>query len=1752
MSIAIPSETGASNGSNASEGASPGGMSPYARGGGGVTLERRVAALYLARLLVGDGAVELGDGRRVVSVEFQQAPSHPVDDLVVRAAHSDEPEPSLVIALAVRRRPRLIASDGSAKKLIRTFIGALIEAPSDGPQHRFGLVVAGPQTHAEQLGELAGLAADQMDAPGFFRLVHTPSAFNRDIRGRLDQLEGLVKHALVALGEAELGKALIRQRTWQLLSSLTVLMPRVESPDEKDWADVANSLLPVVRDRDLTAAVALRDRLFDLAGEYSSRSARIDLALLRRRVHEMLEASARRHYRGWQRLDHLHERALASVSGEIVASDGRRLRVDRSDEAGTLMEAASSAQAVVVTGESGVGKSALVLLSLTAAAAADPDTVEVLCINLRHIFELTVELEGVLHASLSALLCDLSAPHRMLVVDGADAVVEGREDAFGHLVDSARASNVKVIAVCADDTSQIVYDTLAARLGTDVRKHPVPSLTDIEIDRIAETFTELSSLNADRRSRELLRRLVVVDLLVRGRVSSVPLTEADAMNEVWSGLVRRQGRSDRGSPDARESTLLQLARQVLGGGDRLNAMAGIDSVALDGLRSDGLLRTSPDDPFLIGPEFAHDEVRRYAVARLLLADRDPAKVILEAGAPRWALAAARVACQALLAEPESAVAPVRGRLMTLQASFDALVEVGHGERWGDVPGEALLTLPDPDEILGGAWPDLSPRGPYGRPRLARIVGQRHRDDNRLIKVAAVEPIITLLLEDSTPWWSGEYAQELLRDWLHAHVVAGTAAGHRLRVRLRRRLVDACAEADRRLADHSGTTTASAALTAEELEQALSFMLSQAEVSNDPQASEEIEPRAPENAPSPVPEIGYGGRRRRERPEVPLEITDEIVLELLALLGPDLGDSGEAILHRVAQDAPWELAPALEEPLAPWALANYGRALLAELTEAYYLDDEVDGLSDGDELDGGIRRHTGMGLPLAGWHRGPFMALLRADLLNGVRVLNRLLNHAARVRAGTLARPRHWDMAVDVDRVDVCQVELGITGARRVYVGDGRLWLWYRGTGGGPYPCVSGLQALERFCDMAIENGVPIRVLVWLLLDGCENLAMVSLIVGLLLRHLEDTADLLDPYLAEPLIWHYEFSRVGLESSGLAADSEGLTAPERRYWSLRNAALFMVLRADDERAAELRALGESLVANARGQVESARNNPTDRGGGDDDAINQQLMEVRGWASSLDRDRYEIDEVPEGLYIQVTPPEDVSQALHDGREDLQRAQQAIQLKMRYFSNFSSQSSEPVDSEQLSDDIASARDLLENPSPLNAEHRWDAPALVAAAALEAHLLYGIEVSDDVLAFAAETVIRVGEGEAGLQPFESEQSFFEWGADRSSARVLPLLLLPAAASLRRRVDSADGSAALRRATAAGMNLARGLANEVRLYLARGIDHLWQEPCSLQPFCHHEMGLQLALESMSGCVIGEMDRETWQRTRLTLSEPVDESLANTPDASIIVSRLDAAIRALAPAVTADTCVSTRAHTLLTVVLAAQRRALLAHERNVDHRGTHTLVAARVLLLLEASGDSGPLHAYIDSYADNSELLNSLLRSISAAAEESPDLAATARRVWPGIVRRVLELNNSGHTLFQDRYFGEMALAALVPNTTPSTGFLYREVQDTPIMWWEPLQMQSEIEAWLVPAAGIPDCVDQLISFLRALTIEDQARTGLPWVAELVLADPEHIANRTYTLTEWLIEMRAVVVDAGLSAKWQQVVDALVVAGVRTLAPYSE
>ena len=1727
----------------------PAGVSPYSTGGGGFTLERRVAVRYLAHLLTGHGAPELGDGRHVTSVSFQQAPERDVDDLIIHAARAAEAEPSACLMLAVRRDPKLVARNDKARELIRQFVRAAAEASDGEFERRWALVVAGSRTHAAELKELADHARVQLDAAGFFELISTPGKFRSELRRRLDHLLRLVKRALEDLGVEGPDDGLIRQRTWELLCGLEVLMPRFESPDDTDWAAVLNDLTGVAVGQDLDGASRLRDRLVELASGYSPKAARVDRRVLRRDTHAVLDPASQRHAIAWRRLDGLDHRARSSVRDRIQAGD-RIVRLDRGDAVAGLNDALTAAQAVVVSGESGVGKSALSVLSL--GEAADAETTQVLCINLRHVPALMVEFESALGSSVGTLLAEISAPQRVLVIDGAEAAAEGSQDSFCGLLDAAQANDVKVVSVVANEAKRAVHDRLAERFENDVAEYAVAGLTDSEMGQVIESFPELAHLHESARSRDLLRRPVVVDLLVRGGIQGTLLTDADAMNEVWSGLVRRREQSDRGNPDAREHALLRLAERDLRGDSPLEAFGQIDADALSGLRRDGILSSPGDRHFAIGPAFAHDELRRYAVARLLLGSGDIGSTLDEAGAPRWSLSAARLACQASLAAADAVAHPMTGRFARIQAAFDALVDADHGRRWADVPGEALLTLANADVLLADAWEYLRSDDSAGLRRLARLVSQRLRDSIGLVKVPSIEPIIKMLLDEATPWETGPFVVDLLREWLHGLIWSRTGAGYLLRVRLRELLVEECAVGERELAERrQAQAAARAGQTADSAEQ-------------DRLQPERIRPH--------LAEIGWGGPEPKQRPEVPREFTDETVVEFLALLGPDLGDGGASILRRVARDAPARLAPALEELMTGYALSAFGHGLLAELTEAYYIDDDYgDAIPQWPGWDG-IRRHqTRRSNPfeLHGPFRGPFVALLQSDLRAGAIVVNRLLNHAARIHAGIAARQGRdpWEPPVESD-VHYDQIELDITGGPKAFIGDTHVWRWRCGgwVANGPYPCMSALQALEMVCGQMIDAGTTIDTIVEILLGECENLATVSVVYGLLVRHLESAGRMLDPFLVQPTIWRLEFARVVSDLRHREAGSSDLVAAERRNWTPREVVMTLVLQADGPRVAELRELGGRLLDDATEQIRAAR--PAGHladGSRDNGSIDEELAAVKAWAALFDRGSYRAEVKQDALLIRAEPPADVADALAGTSAERELTEEQSRLLLRYDERYDKEPTSALRAADLISDLEAARRLIEQPSMVGASSPLDAPALVAAAALEAHLTRAIELPEDDVIFAAEMVPEVIGNMDSHQHFDYEGNFFETGAVRSAARALPLLLLPAAAPILAGLSDRIGTIDYRRIVQGGLHLARAVPSEVRMHLSRGLDHLWAAPCAIRGHCHHQDGWLLATESMRDCVLGNWIPGSGTRQVELLDDPLGESLAAVDGESIHYMRLDAAMRALAPAAAASICISERAAELLLKLFDAQRRALLSHSGaesdggnvvivsgDVDERSTHTLVAARALLTLEPDGRDAALGDFVDDYAQAPHLLAKLITALSAAGEESPERAAAARDVWPSLIRRVLEVRSAGRDLAGDRHYGNSVLDALIPAPTSTYHFLYRETEGEPIHWWQPLALRTEIDQLLATGSTSPSCPNRIIEFLQAVGHEDQARLGLPWIRPLVRADPDNVCTYSPLLRKWLPEIQHAAATVELQSVWQAIVDDLVVVGDPELAPYSE
>ena len=114
-------------------------------------------------------------------------------------------------------------------------------------------------------------------------------------------------------------------------------------------------------------------------------------------------------------------------------------------------------------------------------------------------------------------------------------------------------------------------------------------------------------------------------------------------------------------------------------------------------------------------------------------------------------------------------------------------------------------------------------------------------------------------------------------------------------------------------------------------------------------------------------------------------------------------------------------------------------------------------------------------------------------------------------------------------------------------------------------------------------------------------------------------------------------------------------------------------------------------------------------------------------------------------------------------------------------------------------------------------------------------------------------------------------------------------------------------------------------------------------------------------------------------------------------------------------------------LLRAQRRSLLSRgSRDADHCGTHSLVSARALLTLADGGDDAAIYEHVNAYSEHPALLRVFLRAMSAAAEETRGRAATARRIWPRLVRHVLALCESGHAVLGSQGKEDLTVAALV------------------------------------------------------------------------------------------------------------------------------
>lgn len=864
-------------------------LSPYTGGGGGTVLAHRVATVYLADMLLGAGRPET-DELPILRVAFQTNPD-PVDDLRVEAGRNDD---NVVVHVAVRRSPNFVKSHTKTAELVGTLLDQVATFKPDQRAYVAVALVAMSNPH-RQVQQLASLARGNDDEAAFYAQVHVKGR-HADLESRYDHLTGLVAKA-----RPKSDTSALRKLVWTLLQRLWVLDFRVESDDETDWVNTGNRLTALARAGKTGADV--RDRLHSAcATQFDQKGTQVDRAVVRRSVHSVLAHDGGRTTAAWTQLREDHNSALIAVQHSLAGAlelPRTMLRRGVQDE---LTAAGTSHTAVMVTGESGTGKSALTLSVATALAEANDDF-DFVALNLRRTRESVAVLSADLGMPLSEVLREMTAPSRVLVVDAADAAPEGRTSLLRELAAAAHQAELGLVLVAADTAAD---DVAGALIGLYAEPHRVdiPRLDDTELRAVADAVPAIAGAVRNPPTTSLYRRLVVVDLLARtGATVSTPLDDWGCLNLIWDKLIARTvpGQS---SGEARSQALLALSEHALGLPATNKTYHDPDPAAIETLRADRLV--APRDLMRPYAEFAHDEVRRFATA-LRLAQAESVTATLEAsGPPRWSMSAAKLACEGKLSRAEHPDAA----LATLLRQFDALGDTST-VRWKDVPLEAVLELPDAYDILGNMLAADATQADDVLATFVRVVSLHHRHDD-MVDVTRGAPVVRLLIQEVDQLWRREdEAFGLLVEWLNSALLENVPAGDPTRAALRERLME-----------HWRThyPPVASARSDDTVESAGALAGSKSVAGGEASA---------EGAECPVIVNRFGGfeSSRGKRRRLPYQIVDERYVQLLALLGPDVDEEVRVCLEEVAADSPSRLKPAVDLSWSALGLGLYDPTFL---------------------------------------------------------------------------------------------------------------------------------------------------------------------------------------------------------------------------------------------------------------------------------------------------------------------------------------------------------------------------------------------------------------------------------------------------------------------------------------------------------------------------------------------------------------------------------------------------------------------------------------------------------------------------------------------------------------------------------------------------------------------------------------------------------------------------------------------------------
>jgi len=146
-------------------------------------------------------------------------------------------------------------------------------------------------------------------------------------------------------------------------------------------------------------------------------------------------------------------------------------------------------------------------------------------------------------------------------------------------------------------------------------------------------------------------------------------------------------------------------------------------------------------------------------------------------------------------------------------------------------------------------------------------------------------------------------------------------------------------------------------------------------------------------------------------------------------------------------------------------------------------------------------------------RGPFVYFLKNQPKIGINFIVTLVNFAT----------QQWTNKFTHEQTEIPKVNIKINATDHEYIGDSRVYFWFRDSTGAPHSIVSALMALEKFLIDQIDAQQPISDYIDLLLEKGNSLAYLGILISIGKYHPALFLKELKPLLQEFALYELEKS-----------------------------------------------------------------------------------------------------------------------------------------------------------------------------------------------------------------------------------------------------------------------------------------------------------------------------------------------------------------------------------------------------------------------------------------------------------------------------------------------------------------------------------------------------------------------------------------------------------------------------------------------------